>query len=284
MNHADRFELHDDEEDFDVVLSNPDRTAADAGSARDGHSAAALMAKADAPERRETSNQYGTFKNHAASEKQMAFVKRLLDERPTLRDAAYDAEKVANMDKRQISRLIDDLMKVPAEVVDPTRLASEKQVALIAKLIAERDATGIQHADHDPSTLGKAQASALIDALFAAPKSKVVKSTGRKVIDEDGFYVLRHDDAEPTIYKVQIAKHGSGNLYAKRLVMDTSDGGKGEWVYEGRKPLHLPLEKLTLELAKELGHLYGICCCCGASLTRESSIEAGIGPVCASRL
>lgn len=103
-----------------------------------------------------------------------------------------------------------------------------------------------------------------------------------KPIDQDGFYYLERD-GEVTIYKVQVAHHGSGNLYAKRLALPDVEAGetKGEWVYEGRKPLYEPLEKLTLEKARELGHLYGVCMKCGATLTDERSIEAGIGPVCA---
>jgi hypothetical protein len=40
---------------------------------------------------------------------------------------------------------------------------------------------------------------------------------------------------------------------------------------------------MTLEDAKEFGRLYGMCCQCGATLTDEKSIEAGIGPVCAGK-
>lgn len=43
-------------------------------------------------------------------------------------------------------------------------------------------------------------------------------------------------------------------------------------------------ERLTLEQAQEFGRLYGVCGICGATLTDETSIAAGIGPVCAGRL
>lgn len=116
------------------------------------------------------------------------------------------------------------------------------------------------------------------------------------VINEDGIYVLAEGEAL-TIYKVQIAKQGSGNLYAKRLVPpDHNDdcvietlagrscGHRGEWVYEGRAPLSLPLVKVTAETAARYGHLYGICGICGADLTDERSIERGVGPICWGRL
>ena len=42
-------------------------------------------------------------------------------------------------------------------------------------------------------------------------------------------------------------------------------------------------DKLSVEEAKKWGALYGICCRCGRMLTNEDSIEAGIGPICASK-
>ena len=42
-------------------------------------------------------------------------------------------------------------------------------------------------------------------------------------------------------------------------------------------------DALTQEEAKKWGALYGICCRCGRLLTNEDSIEAGIGPICASK-
>lgn len=60
---------------------------------------------------------------------------------------------------------------------------------------------------------------------------------------------------------------------------------RGTWEYVGRSVLRfLSAETvLTLEKAREFGHLYGICARCGATLTDEESIRRGIGPVCAGR-
>lgn len=84
------------------------------------------------------------------------------------------------------------------------------------------------------------------------------------------------------IYKVQVAVHGSGRLYGKRLALDPV-----EFVYEPGVVGLLQRErahKLTLEEAKEFGALYGVCCVCGRTLTNETSIAEGIGPVCSGRL
>lgn len=100
-------------------------------------------------------------------------------------------------------------------------------------------------------------------------------------IDEDGLYVL-----DETIYKVQIAKQGSGRLYAKRLeVRKVGDRYESEWIYEGRKPLRKlrPENRMTEAQAAAFGQLYGICGVCGRDLTDETSIELGIGPICRQR-
>lgn len=95
----------------------------------------------------------------------------------------------------------------------------------------------------------------------------------------DGMY--RKDGI---IYKVQAAVHGSGNLYAKQLVKD--DYSRSGWRFEyvaGAVRKLLLADKMTLEQAKEFGALYGTCCVCGRTLTDETSIEMGIGPICAGR-
>lgn len=99
----------------------------------------------------------------------------------------------------------------------------------------------------------------------------------------DGMYRT----PEGVIYKVQIAHHGSGNLYAKRMVpvenwdLEIHGKRKAGFQYEpGAIKKLRPEMKMTLEEAKAFGHLYGMCCVCGAILTDEYSIANGIGPVC----
>lgn len=82
------------------------------------------------------------------------------------------------------------------------------------------------------------------------------------------------------IFKVQVAVHGSGQLYAKRLDSDTKSF---EYAPGALRQLTADM-RMTLAQAKEYGALYGVCCVCSRTLTDEKSIEAGIGPVCASRI
>lgn len=77
------------------------------------------------------------------------------------------------------------------------------------------------------------------------------------------------------VFKVQTSK--SGNRYANRLV-GTS------WDYEPGAIRLLSADTLmSLDEAKAYGKDTGVCCCCGKTLTNPESIEAGIGPVCASK-
>lgn len=98
-------------------------------------------------------------------------------------------------------------------------------------------------------------------------------------VTEAGFF-----EHEGSIVKVQRAVHGSGNLYAKRLVIDEASQS-GSFVYEAGLIRKLrESDRLTKERAAELGHLYGMCIVCGATLTDEKSIERGIGPICFGKL
>lgn len=156
--------------------------------------------------------------------------------------------------------------------------ATDKQVAFLTKLVAEKDTTGIEscvwalHAGERPS---KSDASILIDHLLkAAPKADAAPIT--KV--EPGYYVL-----DGQVYCVVESKSNAGRTYAKALVI--SDFGHASWQYAaGAVKALAHAAPLTLERAKELGHLHGICCICGRQLTDPNSVEAGIGPVCATKL
>lgn len=112
-------------------------------------------------------------------------------------------------------------------------------------------------------------------AIEAAP---VVAA--RTPVTEDGMYRL-----DGTIYKVQTSPN-SGHRYAKVLVV-SGEGHDADVSFEYAKGMIRKLaaqDRMTIEEAKEFGALYGTCCVCGRTLTNETSIEAGIGPVCGGRI
>jgi Family of unknown function (DUF6011) len=110
-------------------------------------------------------------------------------------------------------------------------------------------------------------------------------------VTEDGMY---RNPKNGDIFKVQKAVHGSGNLYAKRLVIESEPvrGGDGailepavvRFDYAPGQIFRLAPEwRMTLEEAKKFGALYGTCVRCGRTLTREDSIERMMGAVCAGK-
>lgn len=113
---------------------------------------------------------------------------------------------------------------------------------------------------------------------FQAFSSEPTPAPVRRPVTEDGFYY--HDGAA---YKVQVAVHGSGRLYAKLFDVES-----GTWEYAAGAIKKLSAdEKMTLSqaraIADEFSQLYGTCFICGKTLTDETSIEIGMGPVCRAK-
>lgn len=158
--------------------------------------------------------------------------------------------------------------------------ATEKQTAFIGRLREERNlpatAMGLDN-------LSKKKASEMISELLAMPKpvpaTHVDAAPAAKAETPEGMHMIGED-----IFKVQRAVHGSGHLYAKRLVPGHGYGAKAKFEYApGVLKTLSAATKMSLEKAKAFGALYGTCCVCGRTLTNEESIAAGIGPVCAGK-
>lgn len=165
------------------------------------------------------------------------------------------------------------VVEAPSAPAEPE--PSERQVAYLVSLATER---GLDAGEIVQRVNTRKAASKEIDRLRSLPK---VNRPAKDEPPEGIHFVARPDGApgEGTIYKVQVAKQGSGRLYAKKLT-------DGVFVYEGRSGGFRLLSAETLvdlETAAAYGRLYGVCCRCGADLTDEDSIERGIGPVCAGR-
>lgn len=155
--------------------------------------------------------------------------------------------------------------------------ATEKQQAFLTKLINEKDWTASPAAARiqqvlSGEKLNRKNASDLIDQMLKMTNNQ--KSAAKKAAVDvaDGFYVL-----DGQVWKVQKSLSSNGK-YAKKLTED------GSFLYVAGAVAKLAnAEKLTLEKAKDLGKLYGMCVVCGRTLTDEKSIEAGIGPICAEK-
>lgn len=171
----------------------------------------------------------------------------------------------------------------------PSNVMSDAQYKFIASLAESRDvgmpaAEYMAKIDNARVAMSKRAASQLIDTLKNSPWRKretvAPKATPGKPATptvSEGMYLR-----DGKIFKVQRAVHGSGNLYAKELHGSKSEGFHFEYARGAIRTL-TPEHRMTLDQAKEFGALYGTCCKCARTLTDESSIAAGIGPICAEK-
>lgn len=173
------------------------------------------------------------------------------------------------------------------------RERAEDEAAAAAKWLRDEWTTGDEDQlwrDARQDTLAREERAAQ-DRWDRAWSRKPAQPRNHSVSDpspsEDSHAGMYRDPSNGDIYKVQKAVHGSGQLYAKLLnpPQDNSAESRFEFVYAPGAIRRIRLSwRMTMEQAKEFGALYGVCCVCAATLTRETSIEAGIGPVCASKV
>lgn len=168
----------------------------------------------------------------------------------------------------------------------PKNFTTSAQLNFVRKLVAERDLTNLP-AEHAaalegmsliPVEVGRYETSKLIDAMLSLPK-KAKAAQAPKVSVAPGYYLLGED-----IYVVVKSKTNPDRVYAKK--MEILSSGRGGWFYAAGalSALAAKAEPLTAEAAAHLGKQYGICMICGRTLTDPSSVEAGIGPICAAKL
>lgn len=218
-------------------------------------------------------NQYGDA--NAPSDKQEAYIRSLLAKVPDIDvDVAIQSYRVRGVwTKREVSRLIDEVKAMIPAAVRNTRTnrypgtcskCGNRVEAEAGVLTGSAGSWGADHKDGECT-----EASSL-------PETTTNGRTGPSDPPE-GMHRLE----DGSIYKCQVAHHGSGNKYAKLLIVED---GVGRFQYAPGAVRKLSDATLmTLEEAKSFGALYGVCCVCAATLTDERSIAAGIGPVCAAR-
>ena len=191
--------------------------------------------------------------------------------------------KYMKLSERQVEVILAakarDAARAQVVADDPEQTAVRAFLATVtnARVGFEADMAGESGRSFSPNQLAaierwmeRAAAPASPTRPVAAPQQPV----------EPGMY----QTPDGSIFKVQLAVHGSGRPYARRLVVD-EDSKTGEFVYETGAIHRLrPEHRMSLEAAKAFGALYGMCCVCGATLTDSRSIAAGIGPVCSGRL
>lgn len=223
------------------------------------------------------------------SDRQEGFILNLINQRDTtnlrlVTGQTLDPNEVPYMGVKGASALIEKLLgcpfkntNSPVQTVAVTNgiPATDKQIAFITSLADRKGFTLTESL----SGLTKQSASRMIETLMSmsdkhrsiAPvKSTEVATTVAAVTE--GMYTVG-----TRIFKVQAAKQ-TGNLYAKELI-----DGKFEYVAGAISIVRREGIRMSIEEAKAYGKRTGQCCVCSRELTVKASIDAGIGPICASR-
>jgi hypothetical protein len=179
-------------------------------------------------------------------------------------------------------------------VVNP---ASEKQVAFIISLLAERDIDEVSEAMirmHLP-TLTKKQASGFIDILLAAPKSETKVLAGKKAGIQEALskapkskYAIPADELDIVLTDTPVTgdllfieiREYMDNLYMRRLT--GSVGGFTRWKVPNEDAVMIMniISQDPYKYTKLFGEHYSCCGSCGAELTDPISRELQLGPEC----
>jgi len=153
---------------------------------------------------------------------------------------------------------------------------SEAQVRFLADLVTKHDVPAwiidlsltLKVGDPKGSEVSRAIDEAK-KCLWRAKPSDLLPVT----VAEKGYYKV-----DGNIYTVVSGKKDKTRSYAKILV---NEGNRGHWDYARGMVMKLqPENRITIQEAKEFGHLHGFCMCCGKTLTDPKSVEAGVGPIC----
>jgi acyl-CoA reductase-like NAD-dependent aldehyde dehydrogenase len=179
-------------------------------------------------------------------------------------------------------------------VVNP---ASEKQVAFINTLLAERDIDAISEAAIRAhlSTLTKKQASGFIDILLAAPKSETKVIASQKAGIQEALskapkskYAVPADELDIMLTDTPLTgdllfieiREYMNNLYMRRLT--GSVGGFTRWKVPNDDAVLIMniISQDPYKYTKLFGEHYSCCGSCGAELTDPISRELQLGPEC----
>lgn len=173
--------------------------------------------------------------------------------------------------------------------------ATPKQTQFIRDLLAQKeltkspqffDATNAMDANElaqymqylydRAATVTRDRASAWIESLLALPNKPRHGKTNER--DEPAAGMYRNGEY---IYRVYLGQK-SGRMLVKELV---NSGDEYRYEYLGAAAHKLPADAqpLPLDEAKAFGRMTGTCCVCARRLDNPESVDAGIGPVCASK-
>jgi hypothetical protein len=194
---------------------------------------------------------------------QIKFFEKLLATRVAPAEHAAYRDRVGN-DPRVRSRVIDELLDLP----DLTPPQEDKQLKYLDSLIARKVSADLQAKMRERIPADRAGRSKLIDMLLGC--RDVVAPTAL----EEGMYSRDGD-----VYKVQRTRDGRF-LYAKILDRETGKYDRAPGATKFLTAAH----RMTVDEVTALSRDLERCCICSTKLTRQESIDRGIGPICAAKV
>jgi hypothetical protein len=170
------------------------------------------------------------------------------------------------------------------DMTTPTnaRLATDRQLAFITRLQAERNLITGPAPTGNPAGLTAREASALIDTLLATPRPAATPTVAQipTTTVPQGFYAVDGAGHQPIdFYRVSRPTEGR---WAGRVFVDTVIGGRrNSPVRVGARQVLARIEAAgPLAAAQRYGLEIGRCGRCNRRLTDEVSRQIGLGPDC----
>lgn len=222
----------------------------------------------------------------AATPKQVAFIVSLMIER----GLEMDRQAIEAMSKGEASAEIDRLMAMPKVSADgaPVNSCSDKQLAFVRSLLADRDRTDERTAAQCETIetviasgkMDKRTASDAIDMLKRMPRQR---STAEAPATETptvpaGYYALPSTGDNDLVF-YRVTHNAKWGVSVQQIV-----GGHADR-FVARRNVPGIVERIAADVTgagKRYADEIGCCYRCNRTLTDDESRARGIGPVCAT--
>jgi len=169
-----------------------------------------------------------------------------------------------------------------------TSFATERQMAFIRNLVAERDVAPVEFAG-----MTVREASATIEQLLATPKkASVVRFSDVLTSLPKSKYALPYQLVAPVFTDssfdndylfVEVREH-RGTTYMRKLQGSLGDFVRTRFSRDEEQSLYNILSSNPVEYITKFGEVFSCCGKCSAPLTTERSRELLLGPDCARML
>lgn len=169
-----------------------------------------------------------------------------------------------------------------------TRFATERQIAFIRNLVAERDVAPIDFAG-----MTVKEASEKIETLLATPKkSSVVRFSDVLSTLPKAKYALPYQVVTPVFTETNFdndylfveVREYRGTTYMRKLQGSLGDFARTRFSRDEEQSLYNIIKDSPVEFIIKFGEVFSCCGKCGSPLTDTASRARLLGPDCARQL